>query len=184
MYGLPLNLKHYTRDKFVRDTYSSFQVCNEFTGKVVRSSSLSETIWYCTGCDTYHPEEYPKVMFMSSDHQYKLMLHYCVYHVENHPVLILGCVQCGSPNRKGYTIDMMYENGNVIMFHCSKRCLKITSNECLSPNSVEVRCDNCGIYFANDQMKKCSRCYGDYYCSTKCQREHWPEHKQQCTDVK
>ncbi|KAI0698031.1 hypothetical protein BC835DRAFT_1269541 [Cytidiella melzeri] len=29
-------------------------------------------------------------------------------------------------------------------------------------------------------LRACSRCHSVRYCSTKCQRDHWPEHKQSC----
>jgi hypothetical protein len=33
------------------------------------------------------------------------------------------------------------------------------------------------------EMKSCGRCRGVYYCSTDCQRWHWPAHRDECRKV-
>jgi hypothetical protein len=58
-------------------------------------------------------------------------------------------------------------------------------------------CYNCDIkegdqtkeedHFVKDDklhLLKCSKCEGAYYCSTKCQKEDWNEHKKICNDTK
>lgn len=39
-----------------------------------------------------------------------------------------------------------------------------------------MQCAVCG----NPGTKKCSQCKAVFYCSTECQRKHWPEHKKTC----
>ena len=42
-------------------------------------------------------------------------------------------------------------------------------------------CASCGIAEVDDiKLKKCTGCYLVRYCSIKCQRGHWPQHKRVC----
>ena len=42
-------------------------------------------------------------------------------------------------------------------------------------------CANCGIARIDDiKLKDCSACHLVKYCSVKCQKEHWPQHKKEC----
>ena len=40
-------------------------------------------------------------------------------------------------------------------------------------------CAFCGD-FDSEKLKKCSGCGNVAYCSIKCQRQHWPAHKNHC----
>ncbi len=40
------------------------------------------------------------------------------------------------------------------------------------------KCWVCGVM--KYELKRCSRCRAVFYCSQKCQREHWPKHKAHC----
>jgi hypothetical protein len=45
-------------------------------------------------------------------------------------------------------------------------------------NPFDVSCAHCGkVPTAGVELKRCSRCKGPYYCSTDCQKAHWPAHK-------
>ncbi|XP_014487503.1 PREDICTED: histone-lysine N-methyltransferase ASHR1 isoform X2 [Dinoponera quadriceps] len=44
-----------------------------------------------------------------------------------------------------------------------------------------VRCDNC---LTSGKLSKCSGCQYVYYCDHNCQRESWPIHKTECTNLK
>ena len=44
-----------------------------------------------------------------------------------------------------------------------------------------ILCASCGIAGVDDvKLKKCTGCYLVRYCSIKCQRDHWPQHKKEC----
>ena len=44
-----------------------------------------------------------------------------------------------------------------------------------------ITCDGgCG---RTDPSNKCARCHLTYYCSKKCQKKHWKEHREDCRDV-
>lgn len=47
----------------------------------------------------------------------------------------------------------------------------------------EMDCYVCKKYFPKEKLKKCSACRDYYYCSIKCQKEHWieGEHKKKCS---
>jgi len=47
----------------------------------------------------------------------------------------------------------------------------------------EMDCYVCKKYFLKKKLKKCSACHDYYYCSIKCQKEHWIEggHKKECS---
>ena len=42
-------------------------------------------------------------------------------------------------------------------------------------------CDGCGERKTRRELKICSRCRGQHYCSVKCQASQWPDHKVECT---
>lgn len=50
--------------------------------------------------------------------------------------------------------------------------------EGLVSNPSVKRCAECTKILEKHQF--CSRCRGVYYCSTECQRTHWPKHKVKC----
>lgn len=45
---------------------------------------------------------------------------------------------------------------------------------------MRVLCGGCDRSFDITAVKKCSNCVGTYYCSVKCQRDHWSFHKLVC----
>lgn len=48
-------------------------------------------------------------------------------------------------------------------------------------NATMLCCANCGAAAGDDiKLKKCNGCYLVKYCSVKCQREHRPQHKEEC----
>jgi len=51
---------------------------------------------------------------------------------------------------------------------------------CLSTKPVRDSCEHC----EEIAEKKCSGCYKVYYCSSRCQREHWKTHKVACRNKK
>jgi hypothetical protein len=42
-------------------------------------------------------------------------------------------------------------------------------------------CEACDVFGLREELKRCSRCEAAYYCSERCQREHWPSHRSLCT---
>ena len=48
----------------------------------------------------------------------------------------------------------------------------------------DVRCTNCKLHIEIQNLMKCSTCMSASYCSKKCQRNHWSEHKLQCKSTK
>ncbi len=43
-------------------------------------------------------------------------------------------------------------------------------------------CGRCRIpQRSNDKYKKCGKCKEVYYCSKRCQKEHWEIHKYECS---
>ncbi|CAL1697526.1 unnamed protein product [Somion occarium] len=42
----------------------------------------------------------------------------------------------------------------------------------------EKKCNSCGK--ADTSLKQCAKCHAARYCSTECQRRHWPTHKLTC----
>ncbi|KAJ7734180.1 hypothetical protein DFH07DRAFT_1065295 [Mycena maculata] len=50
-------------------------------------------------------------------------------------------------------------------------------------NALKTMCTNC---FKNEpglKLSRCGKCKGVWYCSHECQKNHWPVHKQVCTNV-
>jgi hypothetical protein len=45
---------------------------------------------------------------------------------------------------------------------------------------INERASHCFICGSSSNVSKCSRCRRACYCSTNCQKEHWPYHKQVC----
>lgn len=46
------------------------------------------------------------------------------------------------------------------------------------------KCNNCKVTRSEKKLSKCSRCGKVYYCSKKCQKDDWDEHKGKCTNKK
>jgi hypothetical protein len=60
------------------------------------------------------------------------------------------------------------------------------TNNDLQPNNAsteELIRNACGFCKSSGCSKKCSRCKETFYCSTKCQREDWNQHKTRCKKV-
>ena len=49
-----------------------------------------------------------------------------------------------------------------------------------SKESEVLSCASCGIAGDGIKLKKCTACYLVRYCSVKCQRDHWKQHKKEC----
>ena len=48
-----------------------------------------------------------------------------------------------------------------------------------------VLCASCGVAGGDDiKLKKCTACYLVRYCSVKCQKDHWPNHKKECKKLR
>lgn len=61
---------------------------------------------------------------------------------------------------------------------------EVTKKEILDKVSFKERnkaCFNCDL---PDCSNKCSACKKVYYCSKKCQTDHWKEHKEICKMIK
>ena len=43
-------------------------------------------------------------------------------------------------------------------------------------------CKNCGKIAVEEKFKHCSKCEITYYCSEKCQKDHWKIHKTECKE--
>jgi hypothetical protein len=64
-----------------------------------------------------------------------------------------------------------------------KQAVPALAGRCLL---AEVRCAGCSKTQeeVGRPLCKCSRCNAALYCSTGCQRQHWPYHKHPCTRAK
>lgn len=60
--------------------------------------------------------------------------------------------------------------------------VNISNRRCAWCNQMEVfpNADGSGSV----PMLKCVKCQGTFYCSRKCQKKHWPVHKQKCNAVR
>ena len=47
-------------------------------------------------------------------------------------------------------------------------------------SAFNVSCNNCKIFFREQQIKRCSRCKLARYCSVECQKNNWNSHKPLC----
>ena len=56
-----------------------------------------------------------------------------------------------------------------------------TADEEKSDDTMMQCCASCGTKAGDDiKLKKCTSCYLVKYCSVKCQKDHWPQHKKEC----
>ena len=51
-------------------------------------------------------------------------------------------------------------------------------------NENKNKCKRCNATRSEKKLSKCSRCGKVYYCSKKCQKDDWDEHKKNCVDKK
>lgn len=49
------------------------------------------------------------------------------------------------------------------------------------PMSIPELCAACQQQSSNGSLQQCSRCKRVYYCSVECQRQHWKQHKGNCS---
>lgn len=54
----------------------------------------------------------------------------------------------------------------------------ISCSYCSSTKSLQLGTQQ----YKEDKLKRCGKCRNALYCSSKCQREHWPTHKSSCTE--
>ena len=64
------------------------------------------------------------------------------------------------------------------------RCV-IMSSAVETESDAMQRCASCGTAENDDiKLKKCTACHLVRYCSVKCQKEHWSQHKKECKKLR
>ena len=63
-----------------------------------------------------------------------------------------------------------------------KASKKNLRNQMKEENVIDSKCSVCRR--KNKGIKKCNGCYSTWYCGQKCQREDWPNHRDQCQKIK
>ena len=86
-------------------------------------------------------------------------------------------IQCGC--------DFIYLKMSVVRYYCTNKCAVAYNRRARKEPGMEIktRCMNCDIYGQKEKkLKRCGKCRRVYYCSVKCQRADWKEHKKVCGD--
>ena len=61
--------------------------------------------------------------------------------------------------------------------------LTMMTTDTEEPETDLMCCASCGTAEVDDiQLRKCTACHLVRYCSVKCQRKHWRQHKQNCKE--
>lgn len=77
--------------------------------------------------------------------------------------------------------NKLYHSDNKYSFYSDgHKLLKLTNNETLAQKLARKRIKRCVICHKLNQNKKCSRCQVIFYCSKKCQKIHWSDHRLTC----
>lgn len=78
----------------------------------------------------------------------------------------------------GSTFDFSVEYENVAVFSVGCKKLKRSIHAYQKKNKLPLECDNC--FKEYQRLKRCSGCKSAWYCSKRCQVEHWKIHKEVC----
>lgn len=97
-----------------------------------------------------------------------------------------GCKACGKPLRQinpDFTlqIGLVAQKAIRYMLHCSEECRTKSMREFKKDEFSTTSCGKCGLI--KKDMDKCGRCRTTHYCSQKCQRDDWKEHKKSCKPI-
>ncbi len=93
------------------------------------------------------------------------------------PISSYDAIQCGC--------DFIYLKMSVVRYYCTNKCAVKYNRKMRKDSELELktRCMTCDIYGQKEKkLKKCGICRRVYYCSVKCQRADWKEHKKVCGD--
>ena len=52
---------------------------------------------------------------------------------------------------------------------------------CIFAPNRQHKCNNCGLIFGG--LRVCVACKSAHYCSKRCQKAHWRQHKQECEEM-
>ena len=93
-----------------------------------------------------------------------------------------GCTSCIAHNNVG-NCHLAYKCGSVE--HFMVNCPKVYSaSEVAAANAnLSHHCGYCGKKEKLEKFKQCSGCKSTRYCSEKCQRYHWVNHKPLCNYI-
>jgi hypothetical protein len=108
-----------------------------------------------------------------------------------HKCSVEGCREIGTLHCKGC----------LIKFYCGKECQtrdwsqhKVGCKEIAASNKKKAEDEVakklahdiqtlCAAGCGEEALERCSACAGAKYCGRKCQKKHWPEHKEHCKKV-
>lgn len=97
----------------------------------------------------------------------------------------VGCIHCHSlclTNKWFFSVKFINLGGwTSIKSICSEKCKKEFEKGTMEDEELDMHysCAHCKIRSKN-AMKKCSKCKNTYYCNQECQKNNWPEHKNNC----
>lgn len=96
--------------------------------------------------------------------------------------IIIQCVYCGNEKTHKWIIDerKIHSDGEVYntkSIYCSVLC----KNK--DRRNVPWICGNCDARINPSHKLMCDACKYMYYCSVKCQKENWSDHKKECKQI-